>query len=190
MAADTFWTQGQQMDPKRQYRFVASFTGLNTSGCSFFVKSVDKPSLSISEASHNYLNHTFYYPGRVSWNTISVTLVDPVQPDATATLMQAIKLAGYDIPANATELGTLSKSKSITSIGTITITQVDAEGDELESWTLNNPWIKSVTLSGLDYSGDALSEATLEIRYDWATLTKHGETTNTGGALSSDATIF
>jgi hypothetical protein len=187
-----FWTQGQLQDPKRQYRFVAIFDGLGESGCSWFVKNVDKPNVSISEASHEYLNHTFYYPGRVSWNTISVTFVDPVDPDATATMMTAIEVAGYKIPTDPTSLGTLSKSKSIESLGTVTIKQVDSEGLAIEEWKLNNAWIKSVNLSGLDYSGDSLSEATIEIRYDWASLISHGATGNapSGASLIKDAGIW
>jgi|TARA_R110002096_G_scaffold373884_1_gene567435 hypothetical protein len=188
--ATGFWTQGQQQDPKRQYRFVANFTGLGNSGCSWFVKNVDKPNVSISEASHEYLNHTFYYPGRISWNSVSVTFVDPVDPDATATMMQAINNAGYKIPTSPDSLGTLSKSKSIDSLGTVTIKQVDSEGIAVEEWKLNNAWIKSVNLSGLDYGGDSLSEVTVEIRYDWATLSAHGATANVNGPAGKDDGIW
>ena len=170
-----FWTDGQAGDPKRQYRFVAEFSGLGGE-CSWMVKNVDKPNITLSEASHEYLNHTFYYPGRVSWNTISVTLVDPASPDASATLMSAINDAGYAPPSSVASLNTVSKSKSITSLGTVTIRQIDADGKDIETWVLRNAWIKSVSLSGLDYGGDSLSEASIEIRYDWATLDVHGET--------------
>jgi len=181
-----FWTNGADQDPKRQYRFVASFSGLGD--CSWFVKNVDKPSLSLSEASHEYLNHTFYYPGRASWNTISVTLVDPVEPDAAATMMQAIRDSGYEPPKDSQDLNTVSKSQSINALGTVTIQQLKADGDQMapvEEWRLVNAWIKSVTLSGLDYSGDALSDVTLEIRYDWAEMMAHGSTQNVGVAGSS-----
>jgi len=181
--ASGFWTDGQGQDPKRQYRFVAEFVGLGENGCSWFVKNVGKPNLSISEATHEYLNHTFYYPGRITWNSVSVTFVDPVEPDAAATMMKAIYDAGYRIPTDANDKGTLSKSNSIKALGDVTIKQLDWSGDvELETWKLNNAWIKSVSLSGLDYGGDSLSEVTLELRYDWASLTKHGTTGNDLGA--------
>tara|TARA_R110000824_G_scaffold138298_1_gene302941 strand:+ start:368 stop:940 length:573 start_codon:yes stop_codon:yes gene_type:complete len=185
-----FWTEGQLQDPKRQYRFVAQFTGLGAGGCSWFVKNVDKPNVSISEASHEYLNHTFYYPGRISWNSVSVTFVDPVDPDATATMMKAIELAGYKIPTNADDLGTLSKSKAIGELGDVIIKQVDSEGAAIEEWRLNNAWIKSVNLSGLDYGGDSLSEVTVEIRYDWASLSAHGKTENVNGPAAKDAGVW
>tara|TARA_R110000787_G_scaffold10142_4_gene34769 strand:- start:149 stop:739 length:591 start_codon:yes stop_codon:yes gene_type:complete len=181
-----FWTQASgdnAMDPKRQYRFIVDFANLG-SDCQWLVKNIGKPSISLTEASHQYLNHTFYYPGRVSWNTVSVTLVDPVSPDATATMMNAINAAGYKVPSGPDQLTTVSKKASIASLGQVTITQFAGDGDTsnpVEEWILRNAWIKSVTLSGLDYSGDSLSEVTLELRYDYATLKRHG-------ASPSDAT--
>jgi hypothetical protein len=182
-----FWTETGQKDPKRQYRFVAKFGGLGASGCSWFVKSIDKPSVSLSEASHEYLNHTFYYPGRVTWNSVSCTLVDPLEPDAAATMMKAIEMSGYKPPKDANALGTASKSNSVAALGTVTISQLDGDGNDktpIEQWKLHNAWIKSVNLSGLDYSGDSLSDVTIEIRYDWASLESHGVTENVGGALT------
>lgn len=188
-----FWTDAVGQDPKRQYRFVAKFGGLGTLGCSWFVKSIDKPSVSLSEASHEYLNHTFYYPGRVTWNSVSCTLVDPLEPDAAATMMKAIEMAGYAPPTDPNALGTASKSASVAALGTVTILQLDGDGVDtkpIEEWKLHNAWIKSVNLSGLDYSGDSLSDVTIEIRYDWASLESHGVTENIGGALAANQGIW
>jgi hypothetical protein len=182
-----FWTETGQKDPKRQYRFIAKFSGLGEAGCSWFIKSIDKPSVSLSEASHEYLNHTFYYPGRVTWNSVSCTLVDPLEPDAAATMMKAIEMSGYAPPKDSNALGTASKSNSVAALGTVTISQLDGDGNDktpIEQWKLHNAWIKSVNLSGLDYSGDSLSDVTIEIRYDWASLESHGVTENVGGALT------
>ena len=190
-----FWTQAggvDAQDPKRQYRFVADFAGLG-SDCQWLVKNIGKPSITLTEASHQYLNHTFYYPGRVSWNTVSVTLVDPVSPDATATMMNAISVAGYVVPTGPEQLETVSKKRSIDALGQVTITQFNGDGDTsnpVEEWVLRNCWMKSVTLSGLDYSGDSLSEVTIELRYDYATLKRHGATANGTTSLGADATIW
>jgi len=185
-----FWTESVGKDPKRQYRFIAQFSGLG-GDCSWMVKNIDKPSVSLSEASHEYLNHTFYYPGRVTWNSVSVTLVDPVEPDATATMMNAMFDAGYKIPkgyVNEDDLSTVSKSSATSVLGEVVIRQIDSDGEDIEVWKLRNAWIKSVTLSGLDYSGDSLSEVTMELRYDFASLVTHGNTAN--GALGENAGLW
>ena len=49
----TFWTQSPARDPKRAYRFRVQF---GDSGNLWYAKSATKPSISITESSHQYLN--------------------------------------------------------------------------------------------------------------------------------------
>ena len=78
-----FWSS-PTTSPKRQYRWIMNIGGIPQ----WIVKKVNKPGFSISESTHKYLNHTFYYPGRVEYEKTSVTLVDPVSPDAAAIMMR------------------------------------------------------------------------------------------------------
>tara|TARA_R110002020_G_scaffold52021_6_gene146723 strand:- start:2852 stop:3475 length:624 start_codon:yes stop_codon:yes gene_type:complete len=184
-----FWTDNQFRDPKRAYRFVVQMTPGGASGTSvtWFVKKVGKPAVNVSESQHTYLNHTFYYPGRVSWNTINMTLVDPVSPDATAIFMKYLQDSGYQPPSDQNTIQTLSKNKATGGLGVVSIQQIDGDGIVIEQWDLNNAWIKSVSLGDLDYESDALSMINLEIRYDWAELTVHG---GTDDAASAPGTTF
>jgi len=52
---------------------------------------------------------------------------------------------------------------------------IDENGAPIETWSLYNPWIKSVNFGDLDYESDELVNVELSIRYDWADL----ETKNT-----------
>ena len=54
-----FWTQPSR-DPKRNFKFLVSFPTMD-GGMAWYAKKVDKPSFTVNEASHKYLNHTFYY---------------------------------------------------------------------------------------------------------------------------------
>ena len=90
MAPNQFWNSSA-LEPKRQHRWLVTF-GSNISAelPSYIARSVDKPSFEINEAQHKYFGHTFKYPGQVTWNDVSMTLVDPVAPDATAALYKAL----------------------------------------------------------------------------------------------------
>ena len=162
-----FWTDNltsgtSPRDPKRQYRFIVELNGLEN-GASWYAKSVTKPSMTISDTAHTYLNHKFYYPGRVDWSPINVTLVDPVSPDAAAETFKIIQAAGYRIPGDtdttpgSENLLTISKTTAVGRLGGVTIRQIDAEGVDLETWTLRNPFITSVNLGDLNYESDGLS---------------------------------
>ena len=53
------------------------------------------------------------------------------------------------------------------------IDQIDEDGNIIERWELQNPFITSVDFGGsLDYASDDMNEVTVELTYDWAKLTK------------------
>tara|TARA_R100000808_G_scaffold18509_1_gene40555 strand:+ start:450 stop:1061 length:612 start_codon:yes stop_codon:yes gene_type:complete len=172
-----FYTQGFDSgtkDPKRKFRWKVSINNINGTGtdCVWWAKSVTKPNYEISESEHTFLTHKFYYPGRVTWGEVEMTLVDPVSPGAVAQLNAIIRAQGYIIPDSKLEgasLETMSKGKGSDALGTIHIHQLDAEGNAIETWELKNPWLKGVKYGDLAYDGDELLEISLNLRYDWAT---------------------
>lgn len=190
-----FWTD-KTLEPKRQYRWIA-IIGNMPSGASYYVKTVKKPVVEIKATEHKYLNHTFKYPGSVKWSPVDMTLVDPVNPDASQNLAAILENSGYIIPSKASHLTSVSKAGMVNSIGKVQIIQIsDAspagggsvldsgnEGDnragsvgelasDIEVWTLNNPIITKIDFGGeLDYSKEELVSISLTFDYDWADLT-------------------
>jgi hypothetical protein len=165
-----FWSE-RTAEPKRKFRWLLHLTPISR----WYIKSVNKPNWTADEAEHQYLNHTFYFPGRVKFNTIKVTLVDPASPDAAATLNQILGQMGYVFPDNATSITTISKSQSIVTLGDVIIEQIDAAGNTQEEFKLINAWIKNVDFGSLDYNDNGLVEITLEIRFDGFNFTSPGQ---------------
>ena len=173
-----FWTTTPERDPKRNFRFQVLMTGIQGEDqpAVWWAKKIAKPNFTVAESKHVYLGHTFYYPGKVEWQTISMTLVDPVDPGSLFRINTIIRQAGYRVPANANVLETKSKRKATSALGAVKILQIDANGNELETWELKNPFIKELKFSELDYENDELSTIDLTLRYDWATcLTFDGD---------------
>ena len=182
-----FWTEvvAGTKDPKRQFRFTLQVTGMGGDDMLWFVKKIGKPSLTISETPHKYLNHTFYYPGKVEWNTVTATLVDPAGPDVAASVSDLLKLSGYSPPGTPSETSTISKGKSVGSLGDVIITQIDGNGRMVEKWILRHAWIKDIKYGELDYDGEDMTMIDLEFRYDWATLE-----TDVGSSVSGGNRFF
>jgi len=183
-----FWSEnfGQDTtmkDPKRKFRFTVEFQGIQSpqgGAMLWYAKTAAKPSFQIQAAEHKYLNHTFYYPGSVTWQDVAITLVDPVNPDMAATLSDIVVLSGYTPPVDSTALSTMSKAKAAGALGTVIVTQIDSDGNELEKWTLWNSWISEVKYGDLEYGGDDLTEMSVTLKYDWARL----QTSNTDGSAT------
>jgi hypothetical protein len=169
-----FWSVGTT-EPKRQFRWTFTL-GTGTVGATietYFVKTVKKPSFTINEIEHQYVSHRFYYPGRITWNPVEVTFVDPVVPDTTTILSNILVDSGYRIPTTSVIAEkSISKGKFIANVGQPIITQIDAEGNDIEEWTLNNAWISTIDYGQLDYGADELVIISMTLRYDFATLSQ------------------
>ncbi len=138
------------------------------------IKTASKPKANVSLIEHQYIDRTFKYPGRVTWDPITVTLVDPVDPDLSFAFLDVLGASGYKFPTTASQSKlSLSKKGFYDQIGLIYIDQIDEDGNIIERWALQNPFITSVDFGGsLDYSSDDMNEVTVEIQYDWAKLMK------------------
>ena len=123
----------------------------------------------VSEVEHNYLDNKFYFPGRVSWNDVSLTLVDPISVDAVAKTNQLLTGQGYVVPQDPNDNITMSKNKGTAALQKVIITIFNAEGVDIEAWTLNQVFIKSAKYGDLDYSNDDLRTIEIGLKYDWAT---------------------
>ena len=178
-----FWAQafGQDADsplkdPKRAFRFTVSITGIagGTGPLLWYANSVTKPTFTLSSTEHKYLNHTFYYPGNVTWNPIDIKLVDPGgDPDVAATLAGILQGGGYQIPSDASSnsLTSISKAKATGALGRVEIKQIDSDGKPIETWTLWNAYVEEVDFGGtLAYGDEKLTEIGLKLKYDWARL--------------------
>jgi|TARA_R110000824_G_scaffold160957_3_gene335979 hypothetical protein len=185
-----FWSEdfGQKgtiiKDPKRGFRFKVEFQGIQDpqgGAILWMAKSCTKPSFTISTSEHKFLNHTFHYPGSVTWNDITVGLVDPVEPDMAATISDIIEKSGYSPPTDSHSLGSMSKGKAAGALGKVIITQIDGDGGAVETWTLWNSFISDVKYGDLAYGTDDLTEISLTLKYDWARLETVGTSAQVDG---------
>ena len=165
-----FWQQNN-LEPKRAYRFILSIPGKNFNIPSFLIKSVSKPGFDISESKHEYLNHTFKYPGKLNWTDVSFKIVDVIgEDDGSGALMSLLEEAGYALPTSENVKQTISKSRATAAFGEIYIKQIDSEGREQEKWTLKNAWVKDVKFGELDYASEEMMNVDVTLTYDNAVL--------------------
>jgi hypothetical protein len=179
----SFWTNPADT-PKRNFRFLITIGSFAPNDVVWFAKSVKVPAFSVGETEHDFLDNKFYYPGKTTWEEVSMTLVDPASPDATELTMEILENSGYSIKKAPPAVGdgtasTISKKSAVASgLKSLKIEVLDDQGAAIETWTLNNPFIKSVSFSDLDYSNEDLRTIDLSIRYDWATCEVGARGTN------------
>ena len=146
-----------------------------------------KPSYTLSETEHKFLGNTYYYPGAVTWDAVTATIVNAVNPDGNAIFMAALFGAGWMDPnqqdgafqADDVQFKTPNKQAAQNTLGMVNIVELDGKGAYIGRWDLENPWLTNVKFGDLDYSSEELLNIELSFRYDWATYTA----SNKGGGL-------
>ncbi len=182
-----FWSQAQT-EPKRKFRYLVYFAGMPQ----FIAKTVTKPSFQVGSTTHSFLQHNFNFPGRVTWQDVSLTIVDPIQPDSAQTLYAILAAAGYvlppDVAGSAEGKKTITKKAMVEALDAVRIDTIGPSGanEILESWTLNNAQITSVNFDTLDYSSDDILNIQIGLKYDWAELNTEVSLAATAGAPWSE----
>jgi hypothetical protein len=179
-----FWNN-PTVEPKRNFRFLFEIS--NFPDATWLVKTADRPKATVNSVAHQYINHTFNYPGRLVWNPIAVTLVDPAQPvDTTKSIDSFLEIAGYSRPGGdanasfASAQSALLKGTSVGALGTVIISALHPQASpaqpnlKADSWELKNAFIEGeVNFGTFDYADDNLMTISFSLKYDWANLTVH-----------------
>jgi hypothetical protein len=107
-------------------------------------------------------------------------MVDPGPEDGDSTsttgvasaLTKLLSDSGYVLPdSSADPYVTISKTKAVSGIGNVIVTQLDHDGSAIEEWTLYNAFLADVNYGTLSYADDELTEYKITLRYDWASYT-------------------
>ena len=178
MGTMKFWDSAE-LEPKRQYKFLLTFTG-GKQISQYLIKRADKPKFTVNAVQHDFLNHRFFYPGKLIWDPITITVVDVATKTSTGGntslgIMEAIKASGYNKPTSPSKKAgktTISKNAATTNgLGTVKLETLNAAGTTVDTWTLANAFGTNVEFGSVDYTIEELVEVTLTLQYDYATLT-------------------
>ena len=177
---NNFWTD-LALEPKRKYKFYVDLAPLAPQSAKtkldfWLVKSITKPSFTVGETPHKILNHTFFYPGRVEWNTVEAVFVDPGGPyDTSNSLLEKLRTGGYRYPNNSqthmlTKRALCNDLKIYQFLQHADPDEGDADQQLLEKWTLKNAWIQDVKFGDLAYDSEDMVDVSVTFRYDWAVI--------------------
>jgi len=175
-----FWNLASS-EPKRQHRFLINFTSLLTTDGrtyqQYLAKTCTIPGYTVSTTTHRFLGNEYHYPGTVTWDDVTVDIVNAVDPDGNDLLMNALAQSGYLAPdaqfdayqGAGQQVGTVNKTNSLDAVGDIIIRQLDGEGTSVGVWSLRNAFITGAKFGNLDYTGDDILNVSITLKYDWAT---------------------
>lgn len=169
-----FWSSATQ-EPKRAHRFLVDFSLPSGTSTQIFARTFQKPAYTIGVTEHQFLDKTFYYPGRVTWNEITMQFVNSLDPDMDLELQTILLLSGYQLPDDVMSGGqingaTVNKQNAVGALGGgVRVSELDGNGLTIGTYDIHNPFLTSVSYGTLDYASEDLLTVDLTMRYDWAT---------------------
>ena len=175
-----FWTSALS-EPRRAHRFLLTLPNLASVDEAFrfeqyLAKAMTKPSYTVGETEHKFLGNTYYYPGSVTWNSVTATIVNAINPDGNQILYDALVGSGYlkpdvqeDVFFNPAQApGTVNKFDAVNQLGNVIFEELNGQGGLIGTWTLQNAFITNATFGDLTYDTDDLLNIEIQFRYDWA----------------------
>jgi len=145
-------------EPKLKNRFVMNIDGIPA----YMIKTANRPQIQFEEVELNHLNVKRYIKGKAAWQTIDITLYDPVVPSAAQACMEWVRLSHESVTGRDGYSDFYKKDVSFNMLGPV--------GDIVEQWDLKGTWITTANFGDLDFGSNDPAEITLTLRYDYAIL--------------------
>jgi len=145
-------------EPKLKNRFIMNIDGVPA----YLIKTANRPQLTFEEVTLEHMNVKRYVKGKGAWQTLNVTLYDPVVPSAAQAVMEWIRLSHESVTCRDGYSDFYKKDVNFQILGPV--------GDVVEEWTLKGTWILDAQFGDMDFATSEPVEITLTLRYDYAIL--------------------
>jgi hypothetical protein len=169
---------------KRVFRWVFTFpeiTGTDTSSLqNYHAKTSNRPKGSFEEVVIDSLGGKKWIGGKFAWETIDMTLYDPLSPSASKALFDWFRL-NYNPEDGSMGYENKPEDPNVSYKKQCTLTMVTPDGTTGEEWTLKGCWPMSFDLGALDYAGNDAVEISFTMRYDNAVLSQSTPESTTEG---------
>jgi hypothetical protein len=154
---------------KRKFRWTFAVKPLCGTGDidPWFVKVASRPNLSIDETELNFLNEKMWIPGKVTYETMTVTYVDVAPKEPSSANLYKWLGSVYQFWNPNRKMGT-----NVTQYGaSATLMLYDGCGKGIERWDFSDMWPQAINFGDLDMSSSDTVDIELTLRYSKFTYT-------------------
>lgn len=143
-----------EAEPKRMFRWVVEIDGIDA----WTAKTFARPSQKFESVTIDYINQKRYIAGKNEWNTLALTLWDPIMPSASQKITQWLRLV-HDAPTGRMGYAEMYKKN-------FSLKLLDGPGNVVEKWNVIGAWPMEVDFGELDYANSETATIQVTIRMD------------------------
>ena len=144
-----------KFEPKRANRWVLQIEGIDA----FLIKTAKRPTMTLEEITIPFINAKRYLAGGFKFETMDITLHDPIAPSGAQQIMEWIRTHYESVSGRAGYADFYKRD--------IQLKLLDPIGTVVELWDIKGAFITSTNYGDLSYEDDnKINEISLTLRYD------------------------
>jgi hypothetical protein len=144
-----------KFEPKRKNRWIFAIEGIDA----FLIKSASRPSYSMGSTAINFINSQRYVAGKTTFETISVTIHDPIAPSGAQQVMEWIRTHYESVSGRAGYADFYKRDCQLK--------MLDPVGTVVELWDIKGAFLEGVQFNDLSYDDDAIfADISMIFRFD------------------------
>ena len=143
-----------KFEPKRKFRWVFAIEGIDA----FLMKTAARPSVTIEEQEIPYMNHTRYIAGKTKFETLAVSLHDPIAPSGAQQVMEWVRTHFESVSGRAGYADFYKRDCQLKLL--------DPVGTVVELWDIKGCFITNAAFGDLDYGASEPTDISLTLRFD------------------------
>lgn len=151
-----------EYEPLRKNRFIMRFPS-DLGIQEWWVSNTSRPSITIGNTEIPFMNTSTYVAGRYKWETITISLRDPIGPSASQAVMEWVRLHA--------ESATGRMGYAVAYKRDLVIEMLDPTGTSVSQWILKNCQITDVKFGELAYDSDDIATIELTVQPQYCLLT-------------------
>lgn len=148
-------------EPLRQNRWLMRFPS-DLGIMEWYLSKASRPKIKQADVAIDFLNTKTHVVGKYEWESMQVTLRDPIGPSASQAVMEWVRLHSESVTGRQGYACGYKRD--------VEIEMLDPTGVVVQKWILKNVMLTDVDFGSLDYSQDGLAEITANLVYDYAVL--------------------
>lgn len=143
-----------KFEPKRKNRWVFAIEGIDA----FILKTASRPSFTIGEQEINFINAKRYVAGKMTFDSMSVTLHDPIAPSGAQQVMEWIRTHYESVSGRAGYADFYKRDCQLK--------MLDPVGTVVELWDIKGAFLTNANFGDLSYDAEEPADISLTIRFD------------------------
>lgn len=147
-----------QFEPKRHNRFLIAIEGIDA----FLIKTGARPTATTEDVEISWINATRYLAGKTKWNTMSVTMHDPIAPSGAQQMTEWLRLVYENVSGRSGYADFYKRN--------LQLKILDPVGNVVELWDLVGVFPLEINFGELTYEDGSPIEISCTLRFDQAIL--------------------